>query len=92
MQMYIQRIRVSKQTGNITSVGAYAPGSDTYYWIPRGFIAQLISEGVPFNTRYKKGENWVTGARVEVYEGDFLRTVANGTEKDNLESLPTEKI
>jgi hypothetical protein len=92
MQFYIFKIRTSKVTGNITTVAAHAKGSNTYYWVPRGFVAQLIDKGVTFNTRYKKGDKWVTGAKVEVYEESFLRTVANGTEKDNLESLPTEQV
>lgn len=92
MQMYINQIQVNKKTGNIVSVSAYEPGAGAAYRIRREFIAQLINQGVPFNTRYKKGEKWVTGARVEVYEKDFLRTVANGTERDNLESLPTEEV
>ncbi|WP_085630764.1 DUF3892 domain-containing protein [Pseudomonas sp. R16(2017)] len=91
MQMYINQIRVSSQTGNITHVAAYEPRSSKVYWIPSEFIAQLINQGVPFNTRYKKGDIWVTGAKVEVVNG-FLRTVANGTERDNLESLPTNKV
>ncbi len=89
MQFYISKIKLDPKTKHIAAVAAYKPGFSTAYWIPRQFVAQLIDQGVPFNTRFKKNGEMVTGARVEVYEGDFLRTVANGTEKDNLESLPT---
>lgn len=92
MQFYIEKIRVGKTSNHIESVAAFAKGVTSGFWVPRGFVALLIDQGVPFNTRYKKGENWVIGAKVETYEGTFLRTSANGTEKDNLESLPTETV
>jgi hypothetical protein len=92
MQFYIKAIRISKKSNHIVSVDAYAKGAPHGYWVARGFIAQMINQGITFNTRYKRQGAMVTGAKVEVYEEDFLRTVPNGTEKDNLESLPTEYV
>ncbi|MGE8187970.1 DUF3892 domain-containing protein [Pseudomonas sp. NPDC086278] len=93
MQFYIHKIRVDKSSGNIVAVAAFGKGEGGKWdWVPIRFVTQLIRQGVPFNTYFKRGEKWVTGAKVVDFENDFLRTVANGTEKDNLESLPTEKV
>lgn len=92
MQFHIEKIRVSKEDGSIVSVAAFAKGVKNGYWVPTGFVALLADQGVPFNTYYQRGGVWVTGAKVVSFEGTFLRTVANGTERDNLESLPTEKV
>lgn len=93
MQFYIHRIRVDKNSGNIVEVAIFGHGEGgKWTWVPIRFVTQLIRAGVPVNTYFQRGEKWVTGAKVVDFETDFLRTVANGTEKDNLESLPTEKV
>ncbi|MFJ7106715.1 DUF3892 domain-containing protein [Pseudomonas sp. NPDC098740] len=93
MQFFIYKIRVDKSSGNIVAVAAFGKGEGgKASWVPIGFVTQLIRQGVPFNTYFERGGKWVSGAKIEVYENDFLRTVANGTERDNLESLPTEKV
>lgn len=92
MQFYIQEIKVDGKTGNIVSVAAFGKGEKNFYWVPRAFIAQMIRKGAVFNTLFMRNEKWVTGAKVEIYDETFLRTVANGTERDNLESLPTTTV
>lgn len=92
MQFYIQEIKVDSKTGNIQSVAAFGKGEKFHYWVPRQFVAQMINKGAIFNTIFVRNNASVIGAKVEVYEENYLRTVANGTEKDNLESLPTTKV
>jgi len=92
MQFYIHKIRVDKSSGNIVELAIYGKGEKKFAWVPIRFVTQLIRAGAPVNTYFQRGEKWVTGAKVVDFETDFLRTVANGTEKDNLESLPTERV
>jgi len=93
MQVYIHKIRVDKSSGNIVAVAAFGKDEGGKgSWVPIRFVTQLIRQGVPFNTYFIRGGKYVVGAKIEVFENDFLRTVANGTERDNLESLPTEKV
>lgn len=55
--------------------------------VRREFIAQLIGSGVTFKSRYLNGDEWTTGADVEVYDVTFLRANPNSTGKDNLRNL-----
>ena len=90
MQFYISKTKTDGNSGNILAVFACGKDGHQWCWVPVGFVAQLINQGVPFNTLLKSTDNdYVMGARVEVYDEIFLRTVANNTPGDNLESLPT---
>lgn len=93
MSFQIYKTRIEAATGNIVAVRARAVGASDWFWVATGFVVQMINDGVVFNTlREVSKDNWRAGARVEVYNEKFLRTYANATEKDNLESLPSEKI
>ncbi|MFJ4194376.1 DUF3892 domain-containing protein [Pseudomonas sp. NPDC089534] len=93
MSFLIWKTRIESATGNIVAVRACADGAEPWFWVEAGFIVQMIKQGITFNTYREVGkDDWRKGARVEVYNDKFLRTVANSTEKDNLESLPTEKV
>ncbi|UQS17263.1 DUF3892 domain-containing protein [Pseudomonas sp. HS6] len=92
MQFYIKQIKKDSGTGNIVEVAIYGKGEKYRYWVRREFVAQMINQGAAVHTLFERDEKWVLGAKVEVYEESFLRTVANTREEDNLESLPTVKI
>lgn len=90
MQFYICKTRTDRRSGNILAVFACGKDENQWCWVPVGFVVQLIHQGVPFNTLLKRSENdYVKGARVEVYDEIYLRTVANDTPGDTLENLPT---
>jgi hypothetical protein len=91
MQFYIKQIKKDSVSGNIVEVAAYGKGEKYRYWVKRQFVAQMINQGATFHTVFERNDKTVLGAKVEVYEDDFLRTVANTREEDNLESLPTVK-
>ncbi|ROO03802.1 hypothetical protein BK673_24280 [Pseudomonas fluorescens] len=93
MSFLIYRTKIDSASGNIVAVRTCAKGGNEWFWVETGFIVQLIKQGVVFNTFREIGkDNWKIGAQVEIYDEKFLRTVANGTEKDNLESLPSDKV
>lgn len=90
MQFYICKTRTDRRSGTILAVLACGKDEHQWCWVSVDFVVQLINQGVPFNTLLKRSENdYVKGASVEVYDEIFLRTVANDTPGDNLESLPT---
>lgn len=92
MQFYIKQIKKESATGNIVEVAIYGKGEKYRYWIKREFVAQMINQGAAVYTLFERNNKWVLGAKVEVYEETFLRTVANSREEDNLEALPTVKV
>lgn len=57
----------------------------------RQFVADLIRLGLAkFKTLPRNAQGKIyEGADVHLYDGKFLTTSANKTERDNLESLPT---
>ncbi|MGN7738723.1 hypothetical protein ACTJKT_01830 [Pseudomonas sp. 22526] len=84
---YINGIRLDKTEEHIEFVRVRKVGSDEHFIVPREFVAQLIQTGVSFKSRYHDGEEWKTGADVEVFEDVFLRANRNSTAKDNLRNL-----
>ncbi|MNP56900.1 hypothetical protein D3C76_1516630 [compost metagenome] len=89
MQFYIAKTRTDRRSGKVLAVFACGKDEAQWCWVPVEFVVQLINQGVPFNTLLKSRNNdYVKGARVEVHDEIFLRTVANDTPGDNLESLP----
>ena len=93
MQFYIARTKTDRNSGNILAVFACGRDEPQWCWVPVEFVVQLINQGVPFNTLLKRsGNNYVKGTRVEVHDEVFLRTVANNTPGDSLESLPTSVV
>ncbi|HCS46566.1 MAG TPA: hypothetical protein DIW52_27810 [Pseudomonas sp.] len=92
MQFYISRTKTDAESGNIVSVFVCGKNESQWCWVASAFVVQLINQGVPFNTLLKTGDrNYQVGSRVEVYEF-ALRTMANDTGGDNLESLPTVTV
>lgn len=59
--------------------------------VQRSFVADLIRLNlVKFQTLPLNSEGKISrGAEVRLYDGKFLTTSANKTERDNLENLPT---
>lgn len=59
--------------------------------VQRKFVADLIRlDLVDFVTLPRDSKGVITrGAKVHLYDGKFLTTAANKTERDNLENLPT---
>nr|WP_180203535.1 hypothetical protein [Pseudomonas sp. SbOxS1]NYU03255.1 hypothetical protein [Pseudomonas sp. SbOxS1] len=90
MQFYIAKTKTDRNSANILAVFACGRDEPQWCWVPVGFVVQLINQGVPFNTLLKRSDNdYVKGARVEVHDEVFLRTVANNTPGDSLDNLPT---
>lgn len=89
-QFYISKTKTDGESGNIAFVFVCGKNESQWCWVPTAFVVQLINQGVLFNTFFKNDKhNYQVGARIEIYNDFFLQTVANSTEGDNLESLPT---
>lgn len=58
--------------------------------VQRAFLVDLIRLGlVSFQTKTKDRDgNWRDGDKVTIYDDKYLTTKGNGTERDNLGSLP----
>lgn len=87
-QYYVYGVKLDQKEEHITSLKVRKVGAEYAYWVPRGFIAQLIQSGLPFSVRYKKNEKWYTGAEVSAFEGSYVRANPNHTALDNLRNLP----
>ena len=76
---------------NYVQVGEEKSGSiGTRRTVERAFVADLIRLGkASFQTRIKKADGLLyVGAHVHLIDNTFLTTDKNGTERDNLGSLP----
>ena len=92
IQFYVSKTTTDGESGNIISVFVCGKNESQWCWAPVEFVAQLINQGVRFNTFFKTGEgDYQVGARVEVHEF-ALRTIANGAQGGSLESLPTKTV
>lgn len=92
IQFYVSKTQTEAESGNIISVFVCGKNESQWCWAPVEFVAQLINQGVRFNTFFKTGEgDYQVGARVEVHEF-ALRTSATGAQGDTLESLPTKTV
>lgn len=61
----------------------------SYFIASRQFVADLIkNECASFRTATLQGKNYLKGAKVVIYDDEFLTTVPDATEKNNLERLP----
>lgn len=92
IQFFVSRTKTDGESGSVVALFVCGKNESQWCWAPVEFVAQLINQGVRFNTFFKTGEgDYQVGARVEVHEF-ALRTSATGATGDTLESLPTKTV
>lgn len=92
IQFYVSKTKTDGESGSVVALFVCGKNESQWCWAPVEFVAQLINQGVRFNTFFKSGVgDYQVGARVEVHEFT-LRTIATGTQGDSLESLPTKTV
>ncbi|AYL14651.1 hypothetical protein D9N00_08775 [Pseudomonas syringae pv. actinidiae] len=58
--------------------------------VAREFVVDLIeTESASFRTATVQGKKYSKGAKVVIYDGEFLTTSPDASENNNLEELPT---
>lgn len=85
---YLLIVAIHEENGVIEEVKILNPEDNSLISAPRKVVVEFIKGGDPVFTGIKNGEGYRKGAEVEVYKEEFLRTVGNSSEGDNLENLP----
>lgn len=79
---HIDRVRAHQDSGDAVGVAAEYEGAT---------IVKAIKDGVTFVTIYRDGDKWKKGQRIYILKVngiEYIKTVDNGKEQDNLENLP----
>jgi hypothetical protein len=90
----ISAVRYNNTHSHIDSARVHPDNGDTIGTptdYPRSAIVNAIKAGSTFVTILKSGANWSKGQPVYVIRvngTDYIKTVDNGKEQDNLENLP----
>lgn len=80
----------TKYIEEVKAISCYAYWSaGTKKTLKTSEAVELINADSTVITLLEKGNDWVEGSKVEVYDEKFIRSDKDATKENNLENLPT---